>query len=569
MIPLTRRALGSILLATALTSLVAVALLATLIPLNGLWSGDQGAKLVQVISLIKTRFTSLALVEPPGYALDPSGRFSPLPTLLTWHDTERGVFYSLFSYPYAALTAPLFFFLGFPGLFVVPLLATGGTLALGGLIGRRLGLRPAWALPPLLGLATPLGFYAMVPWEHALAVAATSGATLLLLRELGRDGPARGGVWAMAGLLAGLACWLRPETIWFGPALLAGALLAGARRPGPLLALSGGLALAVAVWMASNLTLFGAPLGPQISANYDVALEPTTTALLADQARIALTMSSGVGAWQPAWWIALAGAGAALLPLPRLRPWLLLAMGVASLAPLLATPWHYAIFVGLASACPLALLPSWLAAARPLSRELRLTSGTAAIYVVGVLLTAPNDGGASWGPRYLLPALPLLVLAGLAATWALLRATSGPLRLAAWLGLILLLITSFGVALRSVIVLRDSTSQSLRLTQVVNAQPARVIVTDAEFGPQLLAQLLYERPVLFTNEPLLPAELLELVWASGESHFALLTDTPRGQVAGRLASHGAACAVVEGFAYGLTLFDCQRTVGSSSPGSFR
>src|ERR1051325_8379960 len=73
----------SVLAATLVVGLIYAGLLAWFIPLNGLWAGDQGVKLVQIESLLLNKFSDAALPYPSA-ALDPSGPFSPLPTMLTW-----------------------------------------------------------------------------------------------------------------------------------------------------------------------------------------------------------------------------------------------------------------------------------------------------------------------------------------------------------------------------------------------------------------------------------------------------------------------------------------------------
>ncbi|NTV63575.1 MAG: hypothetical protein HGA65_08575, partial [Oscillochloris sp.] len=64
------RSRAATLAATLAVGLVYLALLAWVVPLNGLWSGDQGPKIIQVISLIQHRFRSGVIVTPSA-SLDP------------------------------------------------------------------------------------------------------------------------------------------------------------------------------------------------------------------------------------------------------------------------------------------------------------------------------------------------------------------------------------------------------------------------------------------------------------------------------------------------------------------
>ena len=54
--------------------------------------------------------------------------------------------------------------------------------------------------------------------------------------------------------------------------------------------------------------------------------------------------------------------------------------------------------------------------------RLSFLRNVAALFILAVWLTAPNDGGAQWGPRYLLPAcVPLAVVSGFAVRELALR----------------------------------------------------------------------------------------------------------------------------------------------------
>lgn len=85
----------------------------------------------------------------------------------------------------------------------------------------------------------------------------------------------------------------------------------------------------------------------------------------------------------------------------------------------------------------------------------------------------------------------------------------------------------------------------------------RVLVSDAVFGPQLLAPLYYERPILLMTEPSRWALLGERLARAGEPGFVYLTAQPRDQTAESLRPLGIDCALVEGMAFGLNMFTCQ------------
>lgn len=543
-------------LAVALSAVAVGALYAALLaamPLDSLWAGDQGAKLVQVVSLIRARLGSLAIPDL-SLAYAPDARFSALPALYTVEAGEARV--SIFSYPYALLTAPPFFALGYAGLYVVPLLATVATLVTAAALGAHVGLRKLWAVPPALGLATPLGFYALVFWEHALAALLATAALLCAAVALGEDGAPRPGrrgwAWAGAGLLAGLAWWFRAEALWLGPALLAGLAWAGAGRRG--LAWAGaGLAAGLAPMLLFNLIVYGQPLGGQVAANFGAP--GAAAALLPARLRVAGELLVGLSAVWGLWLAAWACAAALAAAPPRLRPWALAALAALAAAAALMTQPRDLNWTGAANAATLTLLAPLglrLRAARPAAR---LLGGAALAYAAGVLLTAPNGGGAQFGPRYLLPVLPAAGLLALAAAQEL-AAPGAPRRALAAGALAALLAACLTTQARGLDLLRLNYGLNQRLVRVVNARPAPLVVSDAKYGPQLVAPLYFERPLLFVGVSEAWPELAALLRGRGETAFTYLTDLPRGAAPAALSPLAISCELVEGVAHGLSVFDC-------------
>ncbi|NTW02341.1 MAG: hypothetical protein HGA19_13855 [Oscillochloris sp.] len=541
------RSRAAALAATLAVGLLYVVLLIWVVPVNGLWSGDQGAKIVQVISLIQHRFSSGAISNPSA-GIDPEGRFSALPALFTW--PHNGSYYSIFSYPHALLSTPWFFLFGYAGLYVVPVGATLGTLMIGSALGERLGLRILWTIPLLLGVATPIGFYALVFWEHALATGVTTGALLCALLALTAPRH-KNGYALIAGLLMGFAWWFRAECLWLEPALLLG--LAWARADRRLLAwVAIGIVVSLTPMAVFNLLIFGMPLGAQVAVNFTTPTAATPSALLSHRSEISITMLLG-NAWPGLWWIVAAIALAfATIWADRWRLWLQAGAALLCIMYLLG-PGTGLLHTGIVVACPLALLalsawnPAYLTHA-----PIRLLLGTSIIFLCGVLLTTPNDGGAQWGPRYLLPILPALVIAGLTA----LGNKSNQPRLTQGAALTLLISAGLIAQIQGVRTLHDSTTTSLRLVQVVNAQPDQPVVTDIWYAPQLLAPIYFERTILLLNTPSDIPVLSTSLRSQGITHFSYLTSQPWGRNTQLPSQSGTTCQRVESLAYGLTLLDC-------------
>ncbi|MQA28801.1 MAG: hypothetical protein GEU82_03035 [Luteitalea sp.] len=266
------------------------------------------------------------------------------------------------------LTAPFLAAAGLRGLYVLPalgfLLALAGCGWIGTALDRR---RRAAPIAAAAALTTPLLFYGLEFWEHTLAVGVATIATALFIRNTGVDDPPAGrntggvmpGVFG-SGCLFGVAVLLRPEAAWFAIAVVGASPLLPQR---PSLVAIGAAGAGVAVPVASlgvySLVHFGTLATPHLN---------NAGAILQD-------------GW-------LAGR------MPIVAAWFL----------------HYSDvnFWRVAPAIVLAAVPLLWGPRRGGTWFLATISVMSAALAV---LTAPNDGGGQWGPRYLLFAyVPLAVL---------------------------------------------------------------------------------------------------------------------------------------------------------------
>jgi hypothetical protein len=373
------------------------------------WAGDSGAKLV----------AARAALADPRHPLNiplPVIGAAPAPDLLgPFFVAHRDHAHALTSPLFPLISAPALALGGLRGLYLLPALAWLLTLWLAARVSRISDpeTTPAWAVC-LLAAGTPLLFYGLEFWEHAPAVALTTGATLAALPT-----PTRTGSWALAGVLIGLAFLLRPETLWYGLALV---VAAAPLRLWPMLLRLGRFAAGFAPTQlpvaAYNVAHFGTLAGPHLAANAQAATSDWLSL------RVAIgRLWFGDGA------VAVILLGAALAATGRAR---------SSIAPRLAFAGEILIVAvslwiteqaalrclpreGLWATFPalgLALLPLRPAGPRLVegndsaAAHASFLRSTVLLFVLLVWLTAPNDGGAQWGPRYLLPAcVPLALLA--------------------------------------------------------------------------------------------------------------------------------------------------------------
>jgi hypothetical protein len=211
---------------TAIVGIVYIACFA-LLPSPGLWINDNGAKLIQVESIIQGHYRDYS-IPWPGAELDRSLQYSPIPSPIG--EVRDGRLYVTYSQPFAVVSSIPYRLFGFRGLGLLPLicglLVLPAVATLAGLLGASRGAQ-RFAVA-ITGLGTPLWFYSLTFWELTPALALGISSLVLLLRHL-RDGENRPLVYS--GLLAGLSIYLRADMLLFTAAMVV--VLVAARRHAP------------------------------------------------------------------------------------------------------------------------------------------------------------------------------------------------------------------------------------------------------------------------------------------------------------------------------------------------
>jgi len=501
----------------AVVTLVYAATLA-LLPAGGLWIVDNGNKRIQAEALLASGFRDFSLPWP-GRHLDPDLEFNPLPR--SFSVVREGRLYSVFSPVFPALSALPFWVLGDAGLCLLPLLASLALLAGVGRIAELAELPPPGRSLAILiaGLATPLWFYAVVFWEHAVAASLCVGSVALALDFLTHG--SRRALW-LSGLAIALAAAFRDSLLLFAAVLGALVFFATPRerlRTGWIFVAglaAGLLPLALFQWLALGDPLgfhlthgFAARAGvepgfgillrtrPAVLHNLFLAaaggpahsalLTAPSALLLLAQPRLSGRIHRGVALGAAAW--ALVGAivtaigyATAQSPIERL----LASNGFFAAAPLLV--------VGLARRRPDGRVS---AGDRVVAWLLRLVLGYALLYFA--LTPLRNTTGIHWGNRYLLELYPLLAVPCAAGLLALLRGAAPARAAAALLGL--LAAGSVAVQIFSIDLLRRKLVFGERLEQAVRERPETVVVTDQWWVPQTLAHEFFEKSLFFVATP--------------------------------------------------------------------
>lgn len=473
-------------------------------PLNAFWSSDQGVKLIQVQSLVLNKYRSSAL-QYPGMSIDPLQAFSPLRGQYLAYQQQS---YAMFSQLFAALSGVPYFLFGYAGLYLLPLLSGVLILAACAPLARRLIDSAALAIVALLviGVTSPVLFYSLIFWEH-------TPATLLVLlgvwqavvaAETGRTRNA-----LLAGLLVGLAAWLRNESVLAVVALGLALLLAGRS-----------LRWRLALWIGAGATVTILPLLLFNQLTYGVFLGPHV--VVAGQAAYTSGVDLGAQLAERRDW-------AALLLVPGDHPWwmagllLILVLGLSSrLLPTgrsrLISGWGIVATAGVMAFAMLTTAltsnPTSLLLTFPIALLWALpgmpgpdASGPQTARIVGVFsisfillawAAAIPDGGSQWGPRLLLPAIPLLGLLGLrqASNWyAVQRQQIGTIALVVVAAM--LVNAAALVELRGLRVLRELNIANYGLLTTVAQSEQQVIITDIWYAPPYVAPIFYDQRMVF------------------------------------------------------------------------
>ncbi len=477
---------------------------------DAFFSGDSGLKLIAALSAIDHPSRALEIDLPQI-----GGR--PVPYVEHMVSVHDGHAHVLQSPLFPVASAPFIRTFGWRGAYVLPLLSFIALIPLLEAIRRRAAPDTSFAVCAWIAVAAnPVLFYALEYWEHAPAIALMAASLAAALSAGGTPASARW--WTLlAGALGGCSILLRPEAAW----LVAAMLLLIAPRQWLRYALA---ALAVLLpFGLANFVHSGTPLGPHASQS----LAPLQSDwLITRWSRIqawvwpnSLVVGGGLLLVAVAW-----GARALALDL-RLRQ--LIALGGAALVSFAAAE-RWPLRDSLWQAFPvvlLALVPT--TQSTPIVRRLYTI---ASITSIAVLLTATHDGGAQWGPRFLLISTPvLIVLAARAATDALGAGRARILRVAL-IGFVL--VAGTATARVSYLELRGAKRQYGEIVSATSrlTREGDVILTNVWWFDQVNATLYGHRVFLFVPTVSQAADVLkELAAANTRQATLVWTDESDGE----------------------------------------
>jgi hypothetical protein len=529
-----RDSAGSALVAVGVCAAVYVAAAIAMSKPGGFWSPDSAVRFVQVESLLRTGFRTVAIPYPAA-SLDPAGRFFPFGPW--FHFTRAGQYY--LSYPpyFAMLVAPMYRWFGLFGLLILPI---AGGLAAVFVTYRFLSSRtPELAMTGALalGLATPLVAYSATFWDHSLAVALGAGALALLARDRELTS---GGHLILAGGMLGAGVWFRNEMYLLALACLAAWLYAAplARWQGAL-RIAAGLAVPAVVLWGLNYRLTGNLLGwktqdvvtGRVARIAAVAAGHGAASWIVDKlGNLYFQLISpdyyGTGPW------ALLG-GAVLAALVVLAG-VLMNRGVAyRSANLITVGGAVGVIVGITiisgrtTVSGLVASAPWVALtllSDPRAPRERLLWMVVGLFTAAVIATGTH-GGLQWGPRYLLPVFPALVwLAAFGADRARAAAPGIWPSLCRWAAA--LLAVSALIQLSGVDQIAQGIDRSARINAILEAAPAEIIITPLEWITLGAGPVYFEKSLMLVSSPEEFHDLVETLAARHVRRWAYIPLLP-------------------------------------------
>lgn len=524
---------------------LASAALARGLPAHTFYVGDPGVKLIAARNAIAhpSRPFEIPLPAIGGEVVPYADPF------FTVHgDHSHAITPELFP----LVSAPFIALFGLRGAYLLPaaglLLALAATAWLAVLLDPR--RNPAMVLVTTF-LATPLLFYGLEFWEHALAagIAAVAAALFVKNADVGpvlrpgdtvTDGAVPElelGPTFVSGVLFGIAALLRPEALWFAVAVLTCTrLLPSPPRVSGIAIAAAGIASAFAPLELYTLLHFGSLIPPHIAGNPAIV----SGDWLAIRATV---LSSWLGAGTSSFW--------------RVAPAILLALVPVNFfsngaGARLRSPLTRASYGGQAPGRRSATREggSGEHGRRRFRHGRRFLIAVAIIDVALVVLTAPNDGGGQWGPRYLLLAyIPLAILTSDVVSWVVsgLSRTSvvgsGFSRILALALVACLALGSAWIQRSAYKELRGAKLTYARMVDFVAREtpPGRYVVTDIWWLDQVAASLADSRQFLFAPSPAAASDALQRLSQAGEPAVTLIRS--------RVESSGAFEPWLEGTCY--------------------
>jgi len=491
-----------------------------LLPKAAFFSSDEGLKFIQVQNFARKGIAGFSL-DYPGRGLDPDLNYVPInnpPALI-----REGRVYAVYPIVFPLLAAPLYRILGYAGLYVIPLVSGLLTLVITCWLARLTG-GSGTSSTIVLGLCSPLVFYSLVFWDHTLGTMLCSLAIVLVVK----DPENARKPWLMAaGILFGLAIWVRSEMYIMALVVPAALFFLSSRRLVHTLSLCLGMLITLVPLWVFQFLVYGDFIGPHVghfaSLTEELPITSDRTAIIYH------TLLEGNSSAVLSFLYIMAFVASAMLfrssTLRRRRLLIIVSFGILAIVtiPNVLEASAGRPLGGLITTAPFLVFGFTTLLNSSARQRNRILLAICLGYTALVCVWTPVDPGLQWGPRFLLPIFPALAVIATNNFRALQAAgelRSARLLRACFISTVALSLAVQVAGLRTLHIIKTRDSDLIERTGQLNA----VHVLSDEYGyAQYVAPLFYEKQFFYVRDQEEYQRLTETLVSHDISRYAFVT----------------------------------------------
>ncbi|MDI6892707.1 MAG: glycosyltransferase family 39 protein [Actinomycetota bacterium] len=528
----TRKLILTLLVVAVIYSVLAFFVL----PSNSFFAGDEGVKFLQTKSLTEKGWKD-PFIDYPGREFDIKGKFYPFNPPYVF--IRQGKMYSTWPLFYPVVNSIFYRCFGMRGLYVVPVLSSLVTLILVAYMSRMLTNKLSVLPVVALAFGTPLFFYSLVFWEHSFGTMLATLAVFFLLKTFFEP---QNRYYLASGIALGFAIWARNELYALALAMLISYVVVSCRKRRDIFQLRylvlGLVLILVPMWIFQKATT-GAFLGTDVSQFLSKEVITETTPYLRDVGSfilyklyiIATLILHPFNHKENAYYgfPFLLFAVAVFHPKLRRGNFILpIAIGSVIFTAFLAlfSQCYWYLF-GLLTVSPFIV---YALLARPVSSDSSSNSGVDFLFyicfffILLVLLFSSSYGGTQWGPRFLLPAFPLLVVLVYFVYENFQRlGLRKHVGVIAKGGLLVLVLVSVVIQVIGIQFLQLDRRSGAELAQYIRSREEGIFITDTFWFPQESASVYSSKVFFSVNDEEELRELVAILLERGLKRFCYVT----------------------------------------------
>ncbi|MBU0600710.1 hypothetical protein KKB54_02550 [bacterium] len=531
------------------------------------FSGDNAAKFIQIQNLIKHHWEKLQ-IEYPGEYLDSDHKHFPLRFPPCYEKDKK--FYLIFPIAFSFFSSFLYQTIGYFGLYILPLLSSVLTIFLIYQLFWSITKVNSFLIILVAGFCTPIFFYSSVFWEHSLAMLLSFLAFYLFFK----DKDQKISKLFISGLIFGISLWFRLEIVFFFVATIVSYFLIDSSSYSKKLLnisiISLGLILATSPLLCYNYTVFGNLAGAHASINY--SLYETKSVLYLVKSKISdlyhLLFDTGISRSINLLFLFLAFLILSFQIIPKLRRLnniiLMILILILFVSAYIACLCGFSRIIGLLVTSPFLIIivlniPTFLKKQSP--DRLNLLFYTSLFYIF-FLLTPPGFGDKQWGPRFLLPLYPLLIILSLSTYYSLNNLNLKP-TLTKITKKIFILLCLISFLIQGIGIYKNFKEENIILKEIKSLKDlnSQIIITDVWWLPQECASIFYEKCFFWVRNEESLHHLLRNLKKRGVESFTFstfLAPTSKENIARTISDHWYQIMTQYGYGRERVIFTSQR-----------